>query len=252
VKKQKEKKDNIVVYYCQWVDIDQQYNQILLDVKPKSLMFDLQKRRAINPITPPSKKLEGGRYQSCSALHTLSNNMFIIKSPIDASIRLDDLGCIVRDSKASDLFIERISSIQNAFSLDFNISLLFFSEESVKMRLTPAYLHKTSHSSSGFVAAAEYDISSWFRSIACIFQLWPGVTSLEIKEDEPLLYLQFDTDKEIEFVQFKLTEDIVKMSMACGNFKYIKQFEPLANLYKRFIDSGLKKHIIKEIKNNAV
>lgn len=246
------KNEKIVIYWSPWVNPDFQYNQMILDVKPKSLMSDLQKRRAIDPAIPPSQNLENGKYQVCSALHTFSKNMFIVKSPFDADIKLDENGSIVKDSEVSHMFVERISSIENSYSVDFNFSFLFFSEEPVKMTLTPAYLHKTSHNDSGFVAAGEYDISNWFRPAPCIFQLWPGTKGLVIKQDEPLSYVKFDTDKEVELRQFKVTDDIVKMVNACGTVKFFKPFEPMEKLYVRFSNTGLKRAVLKEVKNNII
>jgi hypothetical protein len=248
----KNKKDKVIVYWSPWVHPDFQYNQMILDIKPKSLMSDIQKRRAINPIIPPNERTEHGKYQICSALHTFSKNMFIIKSPFNADIKINEDGSIIRDSEISNMFVERISSIENSYSVDFNFSFLFFSEESIKMTLTPAYLHDTSHSNSGFVAAGEYDVSNWLRPAPCIFQLWPGIKNLVIKEYEPLSYVKFDTDKDVELRQFKVTEDIVKMVNACGTVKFVKPLEPMNKLYDRFYNTGLKKAVLKEVKNNII
>ena len=42
------------------------------------------------------------------------------------------------------------------------------------------------------------------------------------------------------------------MTNACGTVKFIKPFEPMEKLYTRFSNTGLKKAVLKEVKNNII
>ena len=248
----KNKKEKITVYWSPWSIPEKTAAMMLLDFKPKSLMSDIQKRKAKNPIIPLSLSVEGGNYQSCSALHTFAKNMFILKSPISAEIELDENGTIIKDSAISGWFLERISSIENSFSLDLDIGWLFFSEETLSVEITTPYMHKTTYQDYGFTPAAQMDISSWFRPVPAIFQLWENVKKIKIQENEPLLYIKFNTDKEIEFKRFLITPAIFNKSIACTTHKRTFKFQSLEKLYKMFHSNGLRDQVLKEIKENLV
>jgi hypothetical protein len=248
----KNKKEKIIVYWSPWSVPERTAKMMLIDFKPISLMSDIQKRRAKNPTIPQSISFEGGNYQACSALHTFAKNMFILKSPISAEIELDENGTIIRDSAFSDWFIERISSIENAFSVDLDIGWLFFSEETLSVEITSPYMHKTAYQDYGFTPAAQMDISSWLRPVPAIFQLWENVKKIKIKENEPILYIKFDTDKEIEFKRFIITPGIFNKSIACTEHKKNFKFQTLEKLYKMFNSNGLKDQVLKEIKENVI
>ena len=246
------KKDTITIYWCPWTLPDKQYDMMLFDLVPVSLMGDLQKRRAKNPIIPKSNFLQPGDYQSCSALHTLSSNMFIIKTQIDAEIFLNDDGSIIPNNSNSIFFTERISSLEDAFSVDFDLNYIFFSEESVDMAISPAYMHNTTHNEYGFVAPAKFNISSWIRPTPTIFQLWKDVRTLKFKKNEPVSYITFDTEKKIQFVKFELTPELFNMIKACGTYKFINPYQKMVQLYDIFNKNGLRSRVLKEIKKNLI
>jgi hypothetical protein len=248
----KNKKEKIIVYWSPWSIPEKTDSMMLLDFKPISLMSEIQKRRAKNPKTPLSNSFEGGNYQSCSALHTFARNMFILKSPVSAEIELDENGTIIKNSVISSWFIERISSVENSFSVDLDIGWLFFSEETLGMEITSPHMHKTTYQDYGFTAAAQMDISSWFRPVPVIFQLWENVKKIKIQENEPLLYIKFDTNKEIEFKRFVITPEIFNKSIACTSYKYNFRFQTLEKLYKIFHLNGLRDQVLKEIKENLI
>jgi hypothetical protein len=248
----KNKKEKITVYWSPWSMPERAASMMLIDFKPVSLMSDIQKRRAKNPIIPPSNFLQSGNYQSCSALHTFAKNMFILKSPISAEIELDKNGTIIKNSEFSNWFLERISSVENSFSIDLDIGYLFFSEETLSAEVTSPYMHKTTYQDYGFFPSAQMDISSWLRPFPVIFQLWENVNKIKIKENEPLFYIKFDTDKEIEFKKFFMTPGIFNKSSACTNHKENFKFQPMEKLYKMFNSNGLRNQVLKEIKENLV
>ncbi len=246
------KKDTLKIYWCPWTSIETQYDKMLFDLVPISLMSDLQKKRAKNPIIPKSDFLQSGGYQSCSALHTLSNNMFIIKTQLDAEIFLNNDGSIMPDSLHSNFFSERVSSLEDSFSVDFDLSYIFFSEESVDMTITPAYIHNTTHNEYGFVVPAKFDISYWLRPTVTIFQLWENVKTLKFKKNEPVSYITFDTEKKIEFVKFEMTPELFNMVRSCGTYKHVNPYQKMLELYDIFSKNGLRSRVLKEIKKNLI
>jgi len=247
----KNKKEKITVYWSPWSIPEKTDHMMLIDFKPTPLMLDIQKRRAKNLKIPSTNFVAGGNYQACSALHTFIKNMFILKSPISAEIKLDENGTII-DSDLSIWFVERMSSIENSFSVDLDVGWLFFSEETLGLEITSPYMHKTTHQDYGFTPAAQMDISSWFRPLPAIFQLWENVKELKIQKDDPIFYIKFNTNKEIEFKRFVITQSIFNKTLACTQYKNNFKFQSLEKLYKIFNSNGLRDQVLKEIKENLV
>jgi hypothetical protein len=248
-----ETEEEVIVYWAPHAHLSKQHQQILLDIKPKSLMSEIQKRRATSFKQPPSVEPPyPGEYQSCSALHTLTNNMFVIKAPFSAEIKLDSQGVIKEGQKYGRWFKERISSLQNAYAIDFDLSYMFFSEESLDLTITPPYMHRTNQAQQGFISSVSFDISSWFRPYVLIYQLWEGVDTITIENDEPIAYLKFNTKKKVVLKPFKLTPYIENQVNACLEHKYTKPHESMEELYDRFHRTGMHERVAKEIKENVI
>ena len=142
--------------------------------------------------------------------------------------------------------------MDNAFNVDFDYEIHIFCEESVEVSVTPPYLHQSSIPKYGFVSSAKWDISAWFRPVVILFQLWPNVKKLHIKQGEPLLYMSFNTDRPIIFKQFRQTRTVYNIALACLHHKRMFAFLPLKVMYDKFIRQGLRDDLLKEIKNNII
>jgi hypothetical protein len=254
VGRKKNKKDPIIVYWSPDSLPFRQGQMTLLDMKPVPVMNEIRNRRTKNikvPLTP-SREITPGNYQLCSALHTHTENMFMIKAPFDADIKLTEDGSIETSCKYADWFGERISSIENTFSIDFDYSLYLFSEEELLVELTPPYMHKTSQPEYGFLSSVQIDISSWFRGFVLIYQLWENKRNVFFKAGEPIGYLRFKTDRPIIFKEFKVTEELLGLAGACLNYKNIIPFIPMEKLYELFHKTSMKKRVLQEIKKNTI
>jgi hypothetical protein len=245
-------KDTITVYWTPSEVFISENTFTLLDSIPKSVMSDIQKRRNVSKKGKPNWSPTD--YQSCTALHTLTKNLFFVTAPLDTVVELDNEGNIISVTPESHrvFFTERLSSIEDAFSVDFFRSYFLFCEETLEVSITPPYMHENSQSQEGFISAIKFDISKWFRPFVFIYQLWPNKTKLTFKAGEPIAYLHFNTDKKVIFKQFKLTEEILNVSNACLEHKKFVPFEPMNKLYERFTGTNLYTRLLKEIKNNLI
>ena len=113
-------------------------------------------------------------------------------------------------------------------------------------------MHKTKQAEQGFVSAVSFDISSWFRPIVLIYQLYEGVNRITIEEDEPVAYLTFNTEKKVVFKAFKHTADIEDQVQACLGYKHIKPYEKMEDLYEQFHKTGMHERVLREIKANLI
>ena len=254
-------KKPIIVYWAVDEDTKRQYDHTLLDLKPKALISEINSYRPKNkyiPTTTNNIPPNPGDYQACSALHTLVKNVYVMRSPFNVNVSFTTQGQIIRPNVGPgfinplDFFHERISSIEGAVSADYMFSQVFFCEEPLQVKLTPPYMHKTSQPEYGFVCSGQFDIGSWFRPFTFIYQLWKGKKEINIMQGEPIAYFHFETDRNIEFKEFVLDEDLVQMMQACVTHKTYKPFQKMEDLYKTFFNTNMNKKVIKSIKSNLI
>jgi hypothetical protein len=248
------KKTPLTVYWAPSSTVENSYQQLLLNLKPTRLIQEVSKNKTINPnplsalsATPPL-----GGLHLCTAFHELMTNVFIIRSPFDMEVHLNDEGYIDRSKDYSGWFVERTSSLEGMKSLDMDMYYLFFAEEPVNVTITSPYMHKTSQPDWGFITPVKFDVSKWFRPYGLIFHLWPGVNKLTFKKGEPIAYLHFETKRKIEFKQFYMTTEIFNQARACGNIKHVLPFEPLEKLYDLFFRSGMRTRVLEEVKKHLI
>jgi hypothetical protein len=186
-------------------------------------------------------------YEACKSMHLLFKNSYVIKHPF--SIEWD-----ANDLEPKPIFIDRSeeSNFINSRLIDYDHRWYFFSEESVELEMTPAYLHKKESDKYGYLAAGSYDISKWFRSLNATFYLWENENKLAFKKDDAIAYFHFKTDRKVVLKQFELTEKIEEIGYGTTRLKNIIPNLPLNDLYNRFTRSNRHIALLKEIKSNLL
>jgi hypothetical protein len=233
---------DMIVYWSPF-NYDKVINWDMFYSKPEKVYSDLHKNK--------SKEKNLTSYFSCPAFKERSKNLFLIKNTIENNIDIVD-GKLV-SSSIDNVNIKHKESIENRPIVSIYYPIIMFSEESLDVTVTPAYMHKTGYSEAGNVVMGSFNVGKWFRPINLDFMLYEKTAKFSFKDDEPLYYLDFQTDKNIIFKKFKMTEEILKISNACTTSPdYLKPWQTLITRYKLFINSGLNKQLIKEIKNNLL
>jgi len=84
-------------------------------------------------------------------------------------------------------------------------------------------------------------------------QTWKKEGNIVFKENEPLIYAEFKTDRPIIFHRFVDNEKLMKYRNAVvGSKMLLGNFKPLASKYQKFKDVGFKEKILTEIKKNLI
>ena len=115
----------------------------------------------------------------------------------------------------------------------------------------PPFLMDNFISNNTICIPGKFDIGKWFRSIDIAFYLKDGHNNFKIKENEPLNYIKFDTDKKIIFKQFMMDTNVEKYLIPVLKSKSNRKSKP-RSLYEYYNMFKNKKKIIKEIKNNLI
>ncbi len=237
----------ITVYYASPDNLQETQDWSILYKEPTSLNKYLSK----NINKERSNDVQNRGFMSCTAYKGLTNNTYVIENPIDSSYTLD--GNMQSTSKNSlSALYKREPQLNNQILFEYNYPLIFFSEESLEMQFTAPYFLNAPHLKYGAVTPGQYNIGKWFRPIQTEINLWDNVKEFEIKKGEPLAFINFLTDKKIEFKMFEMTTDLAKIMNVCATASTWEVNVPLVNRYRRFHESKMLNKTIKKIKENLV
>jgi hypothetical protein len=203
-------------------------------------------------LPPIAKNVDSSNnYYACKAAQVNQRNMYVLHHHKTSTAELS--GSIYKPLVKGDKdWSARGASFENSYGVDYNIGWIFFSEDEVNLRLTPPYLHRTTAGLSGAVSSGSFYINKWFRPINVSYQLWEGVNSITVTEDEPAAYIEFDTDNEIELIEFKLNKEIYEVANACLNYKAHVPNATLSKIYSKFKTNQIDKKLIPLIKEQLV
>jgi hypothetical protein len=195
---------------------------------------------------------QSNNYYACRAAQVSQKNMYVINHHRTSTAELS--GSIYKPALKSDdvLWSARGATYDNSYSVDYNLSWIFFSEDDVNLRLTAPYMHQNTAVLSGSLASGSFYINKWFRPINISYQLWQGVNSITITENEPAAYIEFDIDNDIELIPFTLTKEIFDVAVGCLNTKKHLSNQPLQNLYDRFTRKKVSDKLMPLIKQQIV
>ena len=187
----------------------------------------------------------------CPSFSNLVKRILPITFPFDTKYILKDQH-IMSDSKHYLDITSRTSSFKNCVNFIPFYKYVFFSEEDVNMTLSSPYFSNSPYMKYGTVTPGSFNISKWFRAVNFEMMLWPDSDKIEFKKGEHLAYLHFDTENDIEFVQFTMSDEIHKIERACSNSSDWAIQDSLCSRYDRFDKSNLNKIVMREIKKNIV
>lgn len=240
-------KNSITVYYASPDNLQETQDWSILYKEPKSLnsylLDNLNKNR--------NKDVNNRAYMSCTAFQRMTSNTYVIENPMTSSYTFNET--IESTSKNSlSILIKREPQLNNQILFEYDYPIIFFAEESLEIQYTPPYFLNAPHMQYGAVTPGQFNIGKWFRPIQTEINLWENINTFSIKKDEPLAFINFLTDKNINFIKFHMSEDLSKIMNVCSTGSVWEQNVPLINRYKRFHESQMIEKTLKLIKNNIL
>lgn len=188
----------------------------------------------------------------CPVVSKTMMNVYEFYNPIYTKIILDDSGSI--DYKNSKMGIESWISdgrtLKDSPFLFYNLPMIFFAESEIEMMITSPFFGSTPYLSYASLVPGKFNIGSWFRTINFEFNMWSN--KFEIKEDEPIAFINFLTDKNVELNRFNLTQNLFNMAnVNSTSAKWLPNY-PIQKRYDLFRKSNIREIILKEIKENLI
>jgi hypothetical protein len=239
-------KKNIVVYWASedGIFLEQPNDWSMLYTEPISLEKDLNKN--IVPGSSPN-------FFQCPSVRNILKNTFVLKNPIESKYSINSENEISSRAKNSlAVSVIHQPTLKGSFLFQFALGLYFFSEEDLTMTLSAPFFSQADHMRYGAVVPGSINIGSWFRNINFEFNLWEGVKEFSIKENEPMAYVRFETEKNVVLKRFKMNKNLTNIGKTCSTSSTWEKGVPLSKRYARFKNSKTNKYVLQEIQRQLI
>jgi hypothetical protein len=235
-------KDSINIYWSENSDINDN-NWSFLYQKPVSLFSDL------NTI----KEKNSGNFLTCPAVSNKFKKTLVFRNSLPSSYSYDSESITPTSKNYLNVVNSRDPSLSFGPIYKFSNSICLFSEESLEAFFTPPYFHKSEHTQYGACIPGEFDIGQWYRPYHFEVQMWSGSGEFHVKENEPLYYINFKTNKKINLHRFNNSQLLTNYYNACvGTTFLFGRGQSLLSRYNKFKQVGLREKILTEIKKNLI
>lgn len=189
---------------------------------------------------------------SCPAFRNALSNIYSIKSIYDYEFSYSNN--ITTSDMYNQSFFDKHVITRNTEERIFSFSqeFIFFTDHASLMmtgNLMP-YMERNNITKNCIPIPGHYDIGKWFRPTEFAFFMPKDINEFKIFQGEIYQYIQFHTNEDINLIQFRPSSNILNLLGDITGSRKHKKITPNINyFYKTF---KLKKHILKEIKENIV
>ena len=194
-------------------------------------------------------KYKDSRALKCPALQAYCKNTFVITAPMDATVRLSQVGSAFSMAVdgygwTQDLY-DSVCTVREDGSISISPVYVFYAKESVEMEVLPVFLLDSPSLENTLFIAGSYDIGKWIRPIDFSFYAKDNSKPINIKRGDPLFFVRFKTkeDEKITLERVEQSQELLTMIAACIKVKYKVKNISLSDLYKlakSYIDLFLK------------
>lgn len=236
----------VEVYWTPWIHNDIGRNSLahvanLIVQPPQPIISEIAKNRIGKPM-----------YLRCPAFVGSCHNAFLIKSPVDINIKINDDNSVTTDRYGQefyDLYIgnrEHQTAKENPFLMHTFPSILFFAKESVEMEMMDPILVNSGLSRNVRIVPGVFNIYKWVRPIDFTFEVIDRTAPLVFKVDDPLFMVRFKTKNNlpVKFVRVPFNLELKNFVNSFVLTKKIRPFLPLKDLYdlaKNYVDFWWRK-----------
>jgi len=224
-----------------WACLEDQW---MLATPPETVSEHFYKNRTFNKSEPSSL------INFCPAFNANLKNLFTLKSIYNYNFKIEEKNVVTTlyDQHFFDDHVV-VRSLDNRF-FAFRHKYIFFTDEpslNVTFYEYP-FLEDNNITKRCIIPAGTFDIGRWFRNTEFSFFLKKDYDEFIIEKDEIYSYMRVHTDKNINFIQFRYTDLLLKYNNDGHNLTKNPLYS-LQNYYKAFKN---KKLILKEIHNNLL
>lgn len=199
-----------------------------------------------------------GTLLKCPAVTSVINNTLVWRAPKNTSVDVSiengsiELNRRYNNGDMFDWYPEHQPSIKNNVLITFDYHIIFFADQDVEVLFSAPYFSKAPHLQYGATLPGRFNVGSWFRPYNAEMNLWDGNTHIEFKENEPIAYFTFLTDEKINVQQFRMTDELRKISYSMTSAGTWMPNKTLQERYHTFRQRKMRGMILDKIKSNLV
>lgn len=206
------------------------------------------------------KNFLGPSVSQCPAIVDDIKNTFVIKSPVDVKIKIQYPHQINIEHQSLEFGKAFLGPPQGKFGIhQLGFGFLFFAEKSLVACQLPAYYDENDFTKKTFTISGSFDVGQWFRIMAKpAFKFRKGITEIDIREGDALLYVRFNTTEKVKLIEFDDTElqklEEKSPDFICGSLKKqdAGKIISLEKCYEYFNAYKMRQRVMKLIKNNLI
>jgi hypothetical protein len=198
----------------------------------------------------------------CPAMKDRLNNVFVFKSAITEEFDFDLEE--IEKAKETETYRYQVpaaiacqktrhSNLKNYYAMTYSLNWIMFASEPVVAKFTAPYYPAFSPMRGALLATGEFDIGRWYRHVALEYHVPEGETHFSVKENDPLMFVEFMTDKKIVFKRYEANDKLLAMATehAAAPMRYGMNL-PLKERYRVSEEAGVPALILNEIKKLVV
>lgn len=192
---------------------------------------------------------------SCPAIKASLKNTFIIKYPFDYMLKWDN------DSITSNMYDQEffnrevtVRDISQGFLSLVHPDPIFYTEcNNLEVEQLPAFFHKNEFIKNGFIVPGKFNIGKHLpRRIEAAYK-FTEKTTIKISRNDALFYVRFNTDEEIKFKKFIVTEDFRNLTTEILEVRNRTiRVNSLTWWYDLIAKNKLKNYFLTQIKKNLI
>jgi len=177
------------------------------------------------------EKKQGANYIKCPAIPAYLKNTFILRSPMDVNLWVDEAGELRTDS-CDQAFYDKNFWCRTGQHGEMIVQLLpcvlFFTDDDqgVLLEHLPPILHEVSNA---LFIPGSFDISKWVRPLNYGFEIADRTKPIQIKRGDPLYMVKFICEHD-DTVQLERTIMDAQLEQVVNAHTQLKQVAPKTNL----------------------
>lgn len=203
-----------------WTPYDHRGSEAWVDLayfEPEPMLKLLAADRQTNP-----------EHLRCYALLDYFKNTFVLRSPVDYKLFVDDKGNVTTPDHNQEFFhkyvVARTESGAKHRTLSLEFFHLFFATESVMIEAIPVFLDHSLLSNQVRVMPGTFDIGRWVRPVTFAFEVVDGVSCVDIKRGDPIVCVRFLTNEKVKFVRAENSAELQRVVASCiGLKRFVKR-----------------------------
>lgn len=235
-----------------WATYAEDHHNAVSELKynePESVIKDMNVKEFFGPTA-----------SKCPAITDEIKNTFRINCPIDLNVQFNNnfTECSTSTQQDAEFLQHFIGPFGEERVIQFSSpTYLFFCEDSLLMSQLPPYYEDNDFTQNCMGLSATFDIGQWFRPVKPAFKLKSHARSIDIKINDTITYIKFNTEEKIKLVRFDASPFYKnKIIPNIMSFKQHKKnpFVPtkLVDGYYAFMQARYNKKILKIIKENLL